>query len=134
MEWSVSQIAEKHQRSIEAILYRLENEGFIDSWKNARGYCYNEYITSEQQDAINFVFNHHYDDNDNDNGDKDTTSKYLDCQEISEVSDEIINNLTDRVGNIEKNIEEITSMVKQILFSITEKKNQTNNSINKLYF
>ena len=38
LEWSVQQIAEKHQRSIIAILFKLHSEGFIDSWNDARGF------------------------------------------------------------------------------------------------
>ena len=38
LEWTVQQIAAKHERSVEAILFRLESEGFINSWNSARGY------------------------------------------------------------------------------------------------
>ena len=48
LEWTVQQIAEKHQRSVTAILYRLEDEGFVNSFSNARGYNINlsEHYTS----------------------------------------------------------------------------------------
>jgi len=114
LEWNVSEIAEKHQRSIESILYRLETEGFIDSWKNARGYCYNEYNTSLQNDSINFVVNSH-------------------DENVSEEEKTNDDKLDDRVCNLESSVKEIASMVKQILTSITEKNIQTNNSRNKLY-
>ena len=38
LEWSVQQIAEKHERTVEAILFKLEAEGFITSWNEARGF------------------------------------------------------------------------------------------------
>jgi ribosomal protein S8 len=38
LEWSIQQIAKKHERSVDAILYKLEQEGFISSWSDARGY------------------------------------------------------------------------------------------------
>ena len=38
LEWTVQQIAEKHERSVEAILFCLESEGFISSWNTARVY------------------------------------------------------------------------------------------------
>jgi DNA-binding transcriptional regulator PaaX len=41
LEWTVQQIAGKHERTLDAILYRLEDEGIIDNRINARGYIYN---------------------------------------------------------------------------------------------
>ena len=38
LELTVQEIAEKHQRSETAILYKLESEGLIESWNNARGF------------------------------------------------------------------------------------------------
>jgi hypothetical protein len=38
LEWNVQQIAEKHQRTERAILFRLESEGIITSWNAARGF------------------------------------------------------------------------------------------------
>jgi hypothetical protein len=38
LEWNIQQIASKHQRTVDAILYKLEEEEFIDNWVDARGY------------------------------------------------------------------------------------------------
>jgi len=38
LEWTIQQIADKHERSVEAVLYCLEREEFISSWNKARGY------------------------------------------------------------------------------------------------
>lgn len=38
LELNVQQIATNHARTVEAIIYRLETEGIIDSWENARGF------------------------------------------------------------------------------------------------
>ena len=38
LELNVSEIAVKHGRSVQAILYKLESEGFIESFVSARGY------------------------------------------------------------------------------------------------
>ena len=38
LEWSIQEIAKKHERSVDAILHKLEQEGFISSWSDARGY------------------------------------------------------------------------------------------------
>lgn len=36
LEWNIQQIAEKHERTVDSILYRLEYEGLIDSRITAR--------------------------------------------------------------------------------------------------
>ena len=46
LEWTIQKIAEKHQRSVEAILYKLESEGFISSWNDARGFNTKSYQES----------------------------------------------------------------------------------------
>ena len=38
LEMTIQDIADKHERSVDAILYRLCQEGFIESWVDARGY------------------------------------------------------------------------------------------------
>ena len=35
---SIQDIADKHERTVDAILYRLQQEGFIENWIDARGY------------------------------------------------------------------------------------------------
>ena len=44
--WTIQEIASKHERTVDAILYRLESEGFIDSWKDARGFDMESYSAS----------------------------------------------------------------------------------------
>jgi hypothetical protein len=62
LEWSIQDIADKHARSVDAILYRLESEGFIDTWSDARGFNIESYKTSI--DDISEVNNNDYDDAD----------------------------------------------------------------------
>ena len=38
LEMTIQEIAKKHNRTIEAILYKLQNEKFIRSWIDAKGY------------------------------------------------------------------------------------------------
>lgn len=38
LEWSIKEIAIKHQRTQSGILYKLQSEGFIESWDTARGF------------------------------------------------------------------------------------------------
>ena len=47
---TIQEIADKHERSVDAILYRLESEGFIDSWKDARGFDMELYNASFETD------------------------------------------------------------------------------------
>jgi len=49
LEWNIQQIASKHQRTADAILYKLEQEGFIDKWINARGYVMPPEIAVEME-------------------------------------------------------------------------------------
>ena len=39
LEMSVYDIAAKHERSVQGIMYRLKSEGFIESFDDARGYA-----------------------------------------------------------------------------------------------
>lgn len=38
LEMNIQEIAVKHGRSVKAILFKLESEGFITNWVSARGY------------------------------------------------------------------------------------------------
>jgi hypothetical protein len=38
LELDISEIAQLHNRSPNAIMYKLESEGFVDDYRNARGY------------------------------------------------------------------------------------------------
>jgi len=50
LELTVQQIARKHERSVNAILSKLEKEGFIETWDNARG-------IKRQQDSLSYDIN-----------------------------------------------------------------------------
>ena len=107
LEWSVQQIAEKHQRSVEAILFKLESEGFITSWTEARGFdsqsYQNTWITSGNE----------------------SSECCFDCDENVVISDDILSDterLTDRVWNLETSVREIGSLVKQMFDGMVAKK------------
>jgi len=38
LEWTVQEIAAKHERSVNAILFKLLAENFVSSWNDARGF------------------------------------------------------------------------------------------------
>lgn len=50
LEWTIQEIALKHQRSEKAIHFKLLSEGFIGSWMEARGY--ELAINGRQQNAL----------------------------------------------------------------------------------
>ena len=47
LEMDIQQIALKHKRSVRAILFRLETEGFIDCWNDARGFDNDNYVCDD---------------------------------------------------------------------------------------
>jgi hypothetical protein len=52
LEWNIQEIAEKHQRTERAILFRLESEGIITSWNAARGFDMESYKASIEEDIV----------------------------------------------------------------------------------
>ena len=107
LELTIKEIAIKHQRSVEAILFRLESEGFIDKWSTSRGfddYFYNnKYVEDESEEE---------DDEESDDEESDDEES----EEDDEESD--VDKLVERVWNLETNIKEIGSIVKQIFNNI----------------
>lgn len=104
LEMSIQEIALKHSRSVDAILYKLDSEGFIDNWNDARGYInyFNKneyYVADEEQDDEDYE---EQDDADESESDDD---------------DEIVN-LTRRVGYVENTVNEIKNMVTNFLYSM----------------
>jgi hypothetical protein len=123
LELSVQQIAEKHQRSEASILYKLESEGLIDSWNNARGFdsvnyqknvsCINE-VEEELDDEV-IVGG----DDDEDYQFEENEDEYEDEDITDDESD--VEKLTERVWSLETSVGEISSMVKNIFSLLTTK-------------
>ena len=100
LELSIQEIATRHSRSVEAILYKLEAEDLIEHWCNARGFHTDNYISFNQ-------------DNNNDDNDEEYEDDDLSDDE-SEDEDEIVN-LTRRVNNLEDIVNEVRNMVTNFL-------------------
>ena len=49
LELSVDEIATRHKRSMRAILFKLQAEGFISSWEEARGFSSQAYQSQAYQ-------------------------------------------------------------------------------------
>ena len=91
LEMDVEEISLKHERTVEAILHKLESEGFISSWNDARGYS----VKGKKESVIK-------------------NSKVV--NETSEVD-----KLNDRIWSLETSVEEINGLVKQMLQSMGSK-------------
>jgi len=100
LEMNILDIAMKHQRSVISILYKLESEGFIDSWYSARGF--NEWSLSNEN--------------------KDTFMLNSEESNVSEDDTSAVDKLVDRVWNLETTVSDISSMVKQMFNAMAESK------------
>ena len=107
--WDVEKIANKHQRSITSINYKLESEGLVGSWADVKGFDVKKY-----QDSLDASTN-------NDNNDNEEF-QIVDnnCQYDDEESD--IDLLTKRIWSLETNLDVISSMVKNIYSILSDKK------------
>jgi hypothetical protein len=100
LEWTIQKIADKHQRSVEAILFKLESEGFINSWNEARGFDSQQY-----QQTWNTT----------------ESEEVCDCDVTDDISE--VDKLTERIWNLETNVNQINSLVKQMFDEMVGKKN-----------
>ena len=89
LEMTISQIATKHQRTPYSILYKLEQEGFITNWNDARGFTE---INSDNLSEMSFDLNS--------NQNLETKSQ--------------VDKLADRVWSLETDVKQIGTMVKQM--------------------
>ena len=137
LEWTIQQIAEKHQRSVDAILFKLEDERFIDGWINARGF---NLINYQEKHDTNEEDTNEEDTNEEDTNVDDTNVAYYDHNNINitytqeavdvdedvDVSDEEQTyNLNDQLANLEYKIDKLTKMVKKI-YKNSSKESSTN--------
>ena len=123
LELTVKEIAEKHQRSETAILYKLESEGLIESWNSARGFVSQDYqnSVSSNKEQVN------YDEVEECCGGGDDDEEYQFVEEAESDDDDIsddeseVEKLTERVWSLETSVGEISSMVKNIYSMLSAK-------------
>lgn len=126
LEWTVQQIAAKHERSVEAILFRLEDEGFISCWNSARGYNQIDY-----QNAIeggdNLESNCEDNEDVNEEANVEEEVEMSDIEEPSKSSGDVVYTydvydniqvLTDRVSSMENSISELKNMMQKMMEKI----------------
>ena len=119
LEMTIQEIALQHSRSVEAILYKLESEEFIDNFISARGY--NNYSNKNDE-----KYDEGYDlEDDEDYQEQDADEDYEEqdyADESESDDDDEIVILTHRVDYVENTVNEIKIMVTNFL-------NSMNNSI-----
>ena len=125
LELTVQQIAEKHQRSETAILYKLESEGLIDSWNSARGFVSEDYQNSVSSNKEQVNYDEAEDVEECCGGDDDEEYQFVeeaesDDDDISDDESEV-EKLTERVWSLETSVGEISSMVKNIYSMLSAK-------------
>ena len=136
LEWTVQQIAVKHQRTERAILFRLESEGIITSWNDARGFDMESYKASIEDDVVteDCVCNEEscVDDEEEQCGGDDNDSEYVADEEEEDDEDDDDDNdddvsevekLSERVWSLETAVTDIKDMV-QHLFNNLVSSNQ----------
>ena len=126
LELTVQEIAEKHQRSETAILYKLESEGLIESWNTARGF-----VSDDYQNSVSSINKEHveYDEAEDVDqevgGDDDEDYQFVEEAESDDdnISDDEsdVEKLTERVWSLETSVSEISSMVKNIYSMLSAK-------------
>jgi len=99
LEMDVYEISTKHKRTVEAILHKLESEGFISSWNDARGYSVKGYSVKEN---------------------KEINNKRVDTV-VNDTSVSEVDKLNDRIWSLETSVEEINGLVKQMLQNMSSK-------------
>jgi hypothetical protein len=123
LELTVQQIAEKHQRSVTAILYRLEDEGFINSWADAKGYKMGSDADDNTtiKDKVEIEF-----------GGDDNDSEYVceDNDENSSIGDDNTITSNDRLNERLDDIEETLANIKEMLATILDNNQLKNSNLN----
>jgi hypothetical protein len=130
LNWSVYQIAEKHQRSIHSILFKLYAEGFTPSLYEATGYTSEKNTPLEKvakkvaakTTKARVVEDEVMSDTDSSSDfEEDDVSEYKSDDEIS--VDANVNTLSDRVWSLETSVGQISTMVKQMFDQMSVQKN-----------
>jgi hypothetical protein len=115
LEWTVQEIAAKHERSVNAILFKLLAENFIASWNDARGFDLNKHVAAmlcqDDDDDIEDELNFEADDEDEDDED------YVDDNTSDDDDDE--------PWNLKDSITEISNLVKMMFETMVAAKNDS---------
>ena len=126
LEWDVFRIASKHQRTVSSILFKLEAEGFISNWSEARGFDFNHFILTGEYTSLSEDVDDEeqlLDDVCNNcsgkcvgkcSGKCGCSSKKTSAIVDTEEEDNQVNTIYDRVWSLETSVSQISAMVKQM--------------------
>jgi len=110
--WSIDEIAQKHKRTPNAIMLKLDQEGFADYNVLYSDYYFNNIMTNENTSNLSLEHNNNYEDNesqlDYDSEDEEHVEN-ADCEDNDEVS------LSERVYCLEESVSEIRDIIKQMM-------------------
>jgi len=123
LEWTIQEIADKHERTIHAILYRLQYEGFIETWLDATGYQeYSKDLSCVDDNLGSSVNPYDYGEDiveeDDDVKDEDyivDDDDYEEEDEDEDEEDDDISNLNQRVWGLETAVSDIKGMIGTLL-------------------
>ena len=130
---NIQDISDKHERTIVAILYRLQQEKIIESWIDARGYQEfsktQNYLVGSLDSSVNAydyvedVNNNETDDDDYKDSDYEETEEdvttEVEDEDESESDDENISALSQRVWGLETAVSDIKGMIGTLLSKFT---------------
>ena len=119
LEMTIQDIAAKHERTVDAILYRLQQEGFIETWVDARGYQeYSknfDYVVGSLDSGVNaYDYGEDVADTDYDEGDE-VEDDVSEEDEDYENDNNNISNLSQRVWGLETAVTDIKDMIGTLL-------------------
>jgi hypothetical protein len=150
LEWTVQQIADKHNRSVMSIVYKLHAEGFTASLLEARGYTQKpiKAVVSSTRKSVKRVVEDEDEDEDDDvyvdlASDHDTSSDFeddyqeddsddelsvnkIETKQADEISEDVseVDKLTERVWSLETSVGEIGTMVKSLFDKLVTTKSK----------
>ena len=120
--WDIEQIAQKHQRTPNAIMYKLDQEGFADY--NELYSAYHNLATAsnaEKTTELNLESFHSDSDSDYEDEDDEDFEDDGECddedeeEEDEDEQDDELANLSERMDNLEESVSEIKNMIKQLM-------------------
>jgi hypothetical protein len=123
LEWSIQEIADKHERTVHAILYRLQYEGFIETWLDATGYQeYSKDLSCVDDNLDSNVNPYDYEEDIVEDEDVKDEDYIVDDEDYEEEDDEDedededdISNLNQRVWGVLTAVSDIKGMIGTLL-------------------
>lgn len=126
LEWDIDTIAQKHKRTPNAIMYKLDGEGLADY--NVLYSNYYELNSSmpvtRKTSTLNNLLSEDEDNESDYYYDEDEDEEYLDTgndEDDEDVEEDEIANLSERVEGLEEGIFEIKNMIKELMNSFLNK-------------